>query len=264
MKTIVIIPTYNERENVAGIVGRVLAAVPGIDVLVVDDDSPDGTGIIADGLAIANAAVHVLHRAGKEGLGAAYRAGFAWALAAGYDVLVEMDADGSHRPEELHRLLAVVEDGADLAIGSRWVPGGSVVGWPLRRELLSKGGSLYARLALGLKQRDVTGGYRAFRSTALTECEYDTVESQGYSFQVEMLWRCSEARLRIAEVPITFAERELGASKMSGRIVIEALVRVTAWALTPVSPLQRRVPRRSTTATFEVSEASDEPRITTG
>jgi dolichol-phosphate mannosyltransferase len=243
MKTIVVIPTYDESENLELIVGRVRRAVPDAHVLVVDDDSPDGTGVIADGLALRDRSVNVLHRAGREGLGAAYRAGFAWALAAGYEVLVEMDADGSHRPEELPRLLAAVEESdADLAIGSRWVPGGRVVGWPLRRQLLSKGGSLYARTALHLGQRDVTGGYRAYRAGALIACEYDTVESQGYSFQVEMLWRCSEARLRIVEVPITFAERELGASKMSSRIVVEALVRVTAWALTPLSPLRRRTP----------------------
>lgn len=238
MNAIVVIPTYNERENLPAIVQRVRDSVPTAHVLVVDDGSPDGTGDLADAIAARDGAVHVLHRTEKQGLGAAYRAGFAWALAAGHDVVVEMDADGSHRPEELPALLGALTD-ADVAVGSRWVPGGRVVDWPFRRELLSRAGSLYARLALGLGQRDVTGGYRAYRSSALAAAEYDTVESQGYCFQIEMLWRCVDAGLRVAEVPITFAEREHGTSKMSGRIVLEAMVRVSVWAITPRSPRRR-------------------------
>ena len=239
MRTIVVIPTYNELENLPEIVARLRASVPSAHVLVVDDDSPDGTGDLADGLARRDSTVHVLHRTEKQGLGAAYRAGFAWALSGGYEVIVEMDADGSHRPEELPRLLDSLAD-ADVAVGSRWVPGGRVIDWPLRRELLSRGGSLYARIALGLGQRDVTGGYRAYRASALIAAEYDTVESQGYCFQIEMLWRCVDAAQRVAEVPITFAERVHGTSKMSSRIVVEAMLRVSVWAITPLSPRRRQ------------------------
>ena len=238
MNPLVVIPTYNERENLPAIVARLRRSVPAAEVLVVDDGSPDGTGDLADAIAAHDAAVHALHRPAKGGLGAAYRAGFDWGIARDHDVLVEMDADGSHRPEELHRLLDGLAD-ADVAVGSRWVPGGRVVDWPLRRALLSRGGSLYARIALGLSQRDVTGGFRAYRASALVAAEYDTVESQGYGFQIEMLWRCHDAGARIVEVPITFAERKYGASKMSGHIVLEALVRVTGWAITPLSPRHR-------------------------
>ncbi|MEJ3405903.1 polyprenol monophosphomannose synthase [Rathayibacter sp. YIM 133350] len=243
MNTLVVIPTYNERDNVLSIAARVRASVPEAHLLIVDDNSPDGTGHLADGLALDDRSVHTLHRAGKEGLGAAYRAGFRWALEHSFDVIVEMDADGSHRPEQLPRLLGALER-ADVAVGSRWVPGGEVVGWPFRRELLSRAGSLYARSALGLGQRDVTGGYRAYRASALLDAEFETVESQGYSFQIEMLWRCVDAGLKVKEVPITFAERERGVSKMSGRIVLEAMSRVTFWALTPLSPRRGRADAR--------------------
>ncbi|MGW6457957.1 polyprenol monophosphomannose synthase [Streptomyces sp. NPDC055078] len=228
--TLVIIPTYNEAENIEAIASRVRAAVPAAHILVADDNSPDGTGKIADELADSDDHVHVLHREGKEGLGAAYLAGFRWGLEREYGVLVEMDADGSHRPEELPGLLAALT-GADLVLGSRWVPGGSVVNWPRSREYLSRGGSLYSRLMLGIPIRDVTGGYRAFRRETLESLDLDQVTSEGYCFQVDLAWRAARAGCRIVEVPITFVEREHGASKMSRAIVAEALWRVTAWGI---------------------------------
>ncbi|OEJ96306.1 polyprenol monophosphomannose synthase [Streptomyces thermolilacinus] len=227
---LVIIPTYNEADNIAAIVSRVRASVPAAHVLVADDNSPDGTGKIADELADSDDHVHVLHRAGKEGLGAAYLAGFAWGIERGYDVLVEMDADGSHQPEELPRLLAAL-DGADLVLGSRWAPGGSVVNWPKSREFLSRGGSLYSRTLLGVPIKDVTGGYRAFRRQTLEGLGMDQVASQGYCFQVDLAWRTVKAGFKVVEVPITFVERERGDSKMSRAIVVEALWRVTAWGV---------------------------------
>ena len=227
-RILVIVPTYDERENLPIITARVRAAVPEAHVLVADDNSPDGTGVLADGLAATDDHVHVMHRRGKEGLGAAYLAGFDWALDNGYDVVVEMDADGSHQPEQLPRLLDALRD-ADLVLGSRWVPGGSVVNWPKSRELLSRGGSLYTRMMLGVPMRDVTGGYRAFRADTLRKLDLTGVESAGYCFQVELGWRAVKAGMRVREVPIEFVERELGSSKMSQRIVIEALWRVTVW-----------------------------------
>ncbi|MFB4274455.1 MULTISPECIES: polyprenol monophosphomannose synthase [unclassified Nonomuraea] len=229
-RILVVVPTYNERENVESVVGRVRAAVPEADVLVADDASPDGTGDLADALARRDPQVHVLHRPGKAGLGAAYIHGFTWGLDRAYDVLVEMDADGSHRPEELPALLAALRT-ADLVIGSRWVPGGRVVNWPRSRELLSRAGNAYTRAVLRLPVRDATGGYRAYRATTLKEIGLDDVESQGYCFQVDLTLRTVRAGLRVAEVPITFVERTRGASKMSRAIVVEALLRVTAWAL---------------------------------
>lgn len=228
--TLVVIPTYNERENLADITARVLRSAPDVDVLVVDDNSPDGTGALASALSSGHDRIHVLHRAGKEGLGAAYRAGFAWGLERGYDRLVEMDADGSHQPEQLKRLLDRL-DSADVVLGSRWVSGGAVENWPAKRVLLSRGGSLYARIALGLPVRDVTGGYRAFTAGALHVIGYQDVLSQGYCFQIDMLWRAYKAGQRIAEVPITFVERVYGESKMSSGIVKEAILRVTMWGL---------------------------------
>jgi dolichol-phosphate mannosyltransferase len=227
-RIVVIVPTYNERENLERIVGRVRASVPEAHVLVADDNSPDGTGAIADRLAADDDHVQVMHRRGKEGLGAAYLAGFDWALQNGYDVVVEMDADGSHQPEQLPRLLAALRD-ADLVLGSRWVPGGSVVNWPKSRELLSRGGSLYTRLMLGVPMKDATGGYRAFRADTLRKLDLTGVESAGYCFQVELGWRAVQAGLRVREVPIEFVERELGDSKMDQKIVAEALWRVTVW-----------------------------------
>ncbi|MES2092616.1 MAG: polyprenol monophosphomannose synthase [Actinomycetota bacterium] len=229
-RTLVVIPTYNERENIAEITARVLRASPGVDVLVVDDNSPDGTGALASALASGHDRINVLHRAGKEGLGAAYRAGFTWGLERGYQRLVEMDADGSHQPEQLAVLLAAL-DTADVVLGSRWVAGGSVANWPLKRMLLSQAGSLYARVALGLPVRDITGGFRAFTAEALHRIGYQRVLSQGYCFQIDMLWKAYKSGLRIAEVPIDFVERTHGESKMSSRIVREAILRVTVWGL---------------------------------
>ncbi|MGO4584278.1 polyprenol monophosphomannose synthase [Arthrobacter sp. 2RAF6] len=231
MRVLTIIPTYNELESLPKTLGRLRAAVPASDVLVVDDNSPDGTGQLADSIAAEDSQVHVLHRKGKEGLGAAYIAGFKWGLAAGYDVLVEMDADGSHQPEQLPLLLDAINDGADLAMGSRWVPGGGTVNWPLYRQAISRTGSTYARLMLGLKIKDITGGYRAFRRSTLEALKLDQVESVGYGFQVDLAWRVAKLGLKIVERPITFVERELGASKMSGNIVIEAMINVTKWGL---------------------------------
>ncbi len=232
MRVLTIIPTYNEIESLPDTLSRLRNAVPDSDVLVVDDNSPDGTGDYADQQAAEDRNVHVLHRHGKEGLGAAYIAGFRWGLDRGYDVLVEMDADGSHRPEELPPLLAAVDAGADLVIGSRWVPGGSVVNWPLHRKLISRAGSTYSRLLLGLRLRDITAGFRAFRRTTLEQIDLSQIESVGYGFQVDMTFRVARQGLRIVEVPITFVERVLGDSKMSGNIVFEAMWNVTRWGLT--------------------------------
>ncbi len=227
-RVLVIIPTYDERENLPLILSRLLTAVPAVDVLVADDGSPDGTGKVADEIAADDQRVHVMHRATKEGLGAAYVAGFGWGLERGYDVLVEMDADGSHAPEQLPRLLDALHH-ADVVIGSRYVSGGTVVNWPKRREVLSRGGNLYSRLALGVRIYDITGGYRAYRAEVLRALPLPEIESHGYCFQVDLAWRAVQAGFRLTEVPITFTEREIGTSKMSGGIVREALLKVTAW-----------------------------------
>jgi dolichol-phosphate mannosyltransferase len=238
-----VVPTYNEADNLAWIVGRLRAAQPDVDVLVVDDGSPDGTGTVADTLAAADPSVHVLHRQEKAGLGAAYLAGFAWALEAGYDVVGEMDADGSHQPEQLQRLLTALPD-ADLVIGSRWVPGGSVVNWPLRRELLSRGGNLYVRVLLGIEVRDATAGYRLIRRTALEKIDLSSVLSTGYVFQTDLVTRCLRAGLVVREVPIEFVERVRGDSKMSGSVAGESLRRITAWGLRERRDQLRRAVRR--------------------
>lgn len=228
VSVLVVVPTYNERDNLEPLLTRLHAAVPDAHVLVVDDASPDGTGELADKLAAADGRVRVLHRAGKAGLGAAYLAGFASALEDGYQVVVEMDADGSHAPEDLPALLAALDD-ADLVLGSRYVPGGRTVNWPAYRQWISRGGNLYSRLALGVPIRDITGGYRAFRRQVLAELALADVASQGYCFQVDMAYRAAQAGFRVREVPITFTERERGSSKMSHTIVAEALWRVTCW-----------------------------------
>ena len=229
-RVVMVVPTYNEADNLAWIVGRLRTAQPDVHVLVVDDNSPDGTGKIAEELAAADDAVHVLHRAGKGGLGAAYKHGFQVALEAGYDVIGEMDADGSHQPEQLHLLLDALHD-ADLVIGARWVPGGTVVNWPFRRELLSRGGNLYVRLLLGLKVHDATAGFRLFRRAALEAIDLSSVESMGYVFQTDMVTRCLRLGLRVREVPIEFVERVMGDSKMSGQVALESLRRVTVWGV---------------------------------
>ena len=229
-RVLVVIPTYNEAENIRLITERVRRAVPSVDILVADDNSPDGTGGIADELAASDNHIFVLHRAGKEGLGAAYVAGFAWAKNKGYDAVVEMDADGSHAPEELTKLLDALR-GADAVLGTRYIPGGSVHNWPMHRLLLSRGGNIYIRMALGMPFKDATGGYRAYRMGVLDTIDVATVASQGYSFQVELAWRAYRNGFRVVEVPITFTERERGASKMSGNIFKEQLLRVTVWGV---------------------------------
>ncbi|MDA9912963.1 polyprenol monophosphomannose synthase [Candidatus Nanopelagicales bacterium] len=227
-RIVVVVPTYNEKENVARITARILQAVPETDILVADDNSPDGTGDIADQLADDDSRIHVMHRMEKAGLGAAYLAGFDWALDNSYDVIVEMDADGSHRPEDLPRLLTRLRT-ADLVLGSRWVDGGEVVNWPMSREVLSRGGNLYTRWALQVPMKDATGGFRAFRADTLRALNLDSIESQGYVFQVDLATRVHRLGLDVAEVPISFEEREFGTSKMSQKIVAEALWRVTVW-----------------------------------
>ena len=237
LRALVCVPTYNEAESLPVLLTRLADVKPSVDVLVIDDGSPDGTGAIADGFAERDPRVHVLHRAGKAGLGAAYLAGFAWGLERGYDVLIEMDADGSHRPEDLARLLAAVLDGADVVLGTRWMPGGKTVNWPFRRRLLSVAGNRYARAMLSVPLRDITGGFRAYRSPALRSLNLATVSGEGYVFQVELALRASDAGLDVREVPITFVEREQGSSKMSQAIVVEAMRRVTVWGV------QRRIAR---------------------
>ena len=228
-KVLVVIPTYNEAENIEPIVGRLRAAVPDAHVLVADDNSPDGTGAIADRLAAADPEhVHVMHRKGKEGLGAAYLAGFHYGLDHGYNVLVEHDADGSHQPEQLPALLEALKD-ADMVKGSRYVKGGSVVNWPTSRLLISRGGSLWTRMCTGMHVKDITGGFNAFRASTLRTINLDEVASAGYCFQLDLAWRDAKAGLIIKEVPIEFIERERGESKMSKDIVVEALLRTTLW-----------------------------------
>ena len=229
-RILVIVPTYNERESLPLIIRRIRAAVPEAFILVADDNSPDGTGAITDILAEHDDHVQVMHRHGKEGLGAAYIAGFTWGLQNNYDVLIEMDADGSHQPEQLPRILEALR-GADLVLGSRWIPGGGTENWSKGREVLSRGGNAYTRAMLGVPLHDATGGYRAFRADTLRGIDLHTVASQGYCFQVDLAWRAVQRGFIVREVPITFVEREVGSSKMSRAIVAEALLRVTQWGI---------------------------------
>jgi dolichol-phosphate mannosyltransferase len=229
-RVVMVVPTYNEALNLEWIVGRLRAAQPDVDIMIVDDNSPDGTGDIADRLAASDDQIQVVHRTEKAGLGAAYLEGFTVALAQGYDVIGEMDADGSHQPEQLYRLLNGLVD-ADLVIGSRYVKGGSVVNWPLFRRLLSAFGNLYVRILLGIHVRDSTAGYRLFRRTTLEKIDVTSVNTTGYVFQTDMAWRALQARLRVHEVPIEFVERERGDSKMSKAVAIESLQRITWWGL---------------------------------
>ncbi len=243
-RIVVIVPTFNESTTLSPIVARIRAAVPEADILVVDDNSPDGTGFVADQLSAADDQVRVMHRLGKEGLGAAYLAGFAWALQECYDVIVEIDADGSHQPEQLPRLLDALRS-ADPVLGSRWVPGGATENWPTSRRLISKGGSAYTRLMLGVPIHDATGGFRAFRADTLRKLDLYEVASQGYCFQIDLAWRTLQRGMRVVEVPITFVERTSGASKMSRKIVVEALWRVTAWGIDDkVTRVRRRAQTR--------------------
>jgi len=229
-RTVMVVPTYDEAQSLPVLLDRLRAAAPDVDVLVVDDNSPDGTGKLADERAADDPAVHVLHRQGKEGLGAAYLAGFAWALDRDYDVIGEMDADGSHQPEQLHRLREAL-GGADLVIGSRWMPGGSIVNWPRRREWLSRAGNLYTRLLLDVPVRDITAGYRLCRRSALEAIRLAEVRSTGYVFQADLAYRTLRAGLRVVEVPIEFVEREAGESKMTAQVATESLRRITQWGL---------------------------------
>jgi len=230
-RVLVIIPTYNESQNIESITNRLRRSVPDAHILLADDNSPDGTGDIADRLSSDDDHIHVMHRKGKEGLGAAYLAGFHWGLDEGYDILVEHDADGSHQPEELPRLLQAIRAGADMVKGSRWVKGGSVVNWPKSRQFISRGGSLWTRLWLGIPVKDATGGFNAFRASTLRGISLDEVASAGYCFQIDLVWRAIRNGYTVVEVPIEFVEREFGDSKMSRNIVVEALVRTTLWGI---------------------------------
>ena len=225
---LVCLPTYNEAENVGPMVEAILAATPDVDVLVIDDNSPDGTGRLADEIATRQPRVQVLHRAGKEGLGKAYLAGFAWALGRGYALVLEMDADFSHDPRYLPAMLAKARE-ADLVLGSRNVPGGGTVNWGLGRKAISRGGSLYARLILGLPVRDLTGGFKCFRREVLEAIDLPSVQCSGYAFQIELTYRASRKGFRVAEIPIVFVDRRVGQSKMSRRIVLEAIRKV--WSI---------------------------------
>jgi dolichol-phosphate mannosyltransferase len=227
-RAVICLPTYDERENLEPIVAAIHAAVPQVDVLVIDDNSPDGTGELADSLAARDPRVKVLHRPGKQGLGKAYLAGFQWALERGYDLVLEMDADFSHDPRYLPALLDKARE-VDLALGSRYVPGGGTVNWGLGRKIISRGGSLYARLILGIGVRDLTGGFKCFRRAVLEALDLPTVECSGYAFQIELTYRALCKGFSVAEVPIVFADRRVGHSKMSKRIVLEAMRKV--WAM---------------------------------
>lgn len=232
MSTLIVIPTYNECENLPILVEQLRAAVPQAHLLIVDDGSPDGTGRLADALALQQPEVHVMHRTVKDGLGRAYLAGFAWGLEKGYQRIVQMDADLSHNPADVPRLIAATET-ADLAIGSRYVPGGGTVNWGWVRRLLSRGGGLYARTILGLSIQDLTGGFKCWRRATLEAMELDSVRSNGYSFQIEMTWRALRKGFRATEIPILFTDRVDGVSKMSKRIVVEAVGMVWRLRLTP-------------------------------
>jgi dolichol-phosphate mannosyltransferase len=243
-RTLIIVPTFNEIDGLEPIVTRIRASAPDADLLIVDDSSPDGTGQLADELAALDPGIRVLHRAGKNGLGQAYLAGFDVALREGYDFVIEMDADGSHDPESVPAMLALAESGADLVIGSRWVQGGSVVNWPALRKAISRTGNWYSGVMLRSRIRDITAGFRVFRASALRDLDLQAISSQGYCFQVEMAWRLERSGHRVVEHPITFVERATGQSKMHTGIVVEALLRVTAWGI--VATL---MPHRSKNAT---------------
>ena len=231
MKPLIVLPTYNEAENIVEVLDRAREAVPEADVLVVDDGSPDGTADIAERWGALHGGLSVLRRGDKSGLGSAYRAGFAIGLDQGYDALIEMDSDLSHDPAALPALISAVDSGADLAIGSRYVPGGAIPDWPKHREYLSRSGSLYARIMLGLQVRDATSGFRCYAGSMLSRLDLDRITADGYGFQIEMAYAVARRGGRIVEVPISFTDRVRGTSKMSGRIVVEALVLVTWWAL---------------------------------
>jgi dolichol-phosphate mannosyltransferase len=229
MTSLIVVPTYNERENVQDIAAKFLAALPGCELLFVDDNSPDGTGQLLDGMAKTEPRIHVMHRAGKLGLGTAYVEGFTWGLARGYEYLFEMDADGSHDPKYLPTMLALAQDGADGVIGSRYIPGGGTKNWGLTRKFISRGGGIYARTVLGVDIQDLTAGFICWRRATLEAIDLPTISSNGYSFQIEMKYRALQKGFRLVETPIVFVDRRVGQSKMSRAIVAEALLKV--WAL---------------------------------
>lgn len=220
--TLLIIPTYNEKENLPLLVKAIHQVVPHVHILVVDDNSPDGTGELADQLSAQDQRIHVMHRSGKLGLGTAYVAGFKFALERGYQLIQQMDCDFSHQPEALPHFFKAIQE-ADLVLGSRWVKGGGTKNWPWYRKVISRGGSFYARTILGVKIRDLTGGFKCFRREVLESINLDGIQSEGYSFQIEMTWRTLQQGYRVMEIPILFVEREMGYSKMNKRIVWEAI-----------------------------------------
>jgi dolichol-phosphate mannosyltransferase len=238
MRSVVVLPTYNEAENIGPFLRAVRDAAPTTDVLVVDDNSPDGTGRLAEEVGTEVGGVEVLHRPGKDGLGSAYREGFARVLAAGYDVVVSMDADFSHDPQRIPEFLAAVDDGADLVIGSRYVTGGGTTDWPIRRQLLSKWGNAYTRSILGVTARDCTSGYRAYRASALAAIDPTSTSAEGYAFLTELVRRLTTRGAVIVERPIIFRDRTRGKSKMSGRIIVESMLLVTRWGV--VDRVRRR------------------------
>jgi dolichol-phosphate mannosyltransferase len=244
MKNLIILPTYNEIENIRPIVEQIIAQGP-FDVLVVDDNSPDGTGALADRLAAEHPSrVFVLHRAGKEGLGRAYCAGFEWGLSRPYEVLFEMDADFSHDPSHLGQFMQKIQGGADMVLGSRNIKGGGTRNWSLLRQVISKGGSLYAQAILWLPYRDLTSGFKAFRREVLEAIDFNSIESNGYSFQIEMTYRAHQLGFKIEETPIIFVDRKLGVSKMNSKIVLEAMVVVWKMRLAKsIHTLSRVLPR---------------------
>ena len=227
-RALVCLPTYDEKENVGPMTDAILAATPDVDILVIDDNSPDGTGELADAIAAREPRVKVLHRAGKEGLGKAYLAGFDWALRQGYELVLEMDADFSHDPRYLPDMLAASRE-ADLVLGSRNIEGGGTVNWGILRKIISRGGSLYARTILGIPVRDLTGGFKCFHREVLESIDLPSVECSGYAFQIELTYRTLRRGFRVKEIPIVFVDRRVGQSKMSKRIVVEALRKV--WSI---------------------------------
>jgi dolichol-phosphate mannosyltransferase len=244
VRCLIVLPTYQEATNIAAVLRRIRAATPAAGVLVVDDASPDGTAALATAMGAELGNIDVLSRPGKSGLGSAYRDGFRWALERGHEVIIEMDADLSHDPADLPRLVAAVEDGADLAIGARYIPGGSIPQWSWHRRLLSRQGNRYASWALGLSISDATSGFRAYRASVLDKVDLGSVRADGYGFQVEMAYQVASLGGAITEVPIRFSERANGHSKMSSRIVIEALFLVTWWGVRDRLPKLRRRDRR--------------------
>jgi dolichol-phosphate mannosyltransferase len=244
VRAMVVLPTYNEIENLESFLGRVRAQAPGVSVLVVDDDSPDGTGQLADRLANDTEGIAVLHRRGQRGLGNAYRAGFAAALDTDIDVIISMDADFSHDPASIPSLIGALVEGVDMVIGSRYVPGGQVVNWPVHRRWLSRWGNRYTARALGLEVRDCTSGFRAYRATAIQAIDPSTTTAEGYAFLTELVRRVELTGGKVVEVPITFADRERGVSKMSFRIIAESMVMVTRWGLSDRWATFRRLMRR--------------------